>query len=118
MEPDRSARRVLISNWKDDINDWNMAIIGSEGGCDCVGCDGGIAGDRGSVGSVCGTVGDRGLASWLGGRTSSNPDHGELLSCSRRVSTGGAGEVSGRPTEHKLSLDAERGGGAGGRTAS
>ena len=118
MEPDRSARRVLSSDWNDDIKDWNMAIIGSEGGCDCAGCDGGVDGGTGSVGSGCSSVGDRGLASWLGGRTSSKPDQGELLSWSRRGSTGGAGEASGWSTEQRLSLEVDRGGGAGGRTAS
>ena len=95
-----------------------MAIIGSEGGCDCAGCDGGVDGGTGSVDFDSSSVGDRGLASWLGGRTSSKPDQGELLSWSRRGSTGVAGEASGWPTEQRLSLEVDRGGGAGGRTAS
>ena len=108
-DPDRSLRRLFISDWKEDIIVIKRANVGSDGGCDCWGWGGGTGADRDSVGSTSGTVGDLGLASWLGGRTSSNPDHGEPRSCSRRASTGGTGEVSGLSDDPRLSLDTDIG---------
>ena len=116
-DPDKSLLRLFISDWKLDIICISIVNIGSEDGWVGVGKRDGPGAVSGG-GWVVWAGGVTGLASWLGGNSSSKPDHGEPRSWSPLSSPGMVGEVIDLPADSKLSLDADRAGGAGGRTAS